>query len=439
MAHTVLFDNVSEKHSENLIKLLPVYPILQRLFTESVKELYVMVSRFTLSYCVNCSQTRASVIRSQSSYKSASLQPNSWCFYMQNVLQALWTFKSSWQIFSGSDIKEVTLLPFLGLDLLEYLIYFAVAWMQKNMKGLILLVQTFLTSYNKHVPYEVSKSNLDALRIQISQVLLNHSPTCEDEDLKFTIPLNEIWKIIGACLWRQISLYMRHQLDTMSMKTDNPSSVSDDPTRSELANDSAENQMELISNMTKLLLGSILEHFSSYHSRLLGSLLLHKLDSEQDLSAIDWLQKCIQSQSEAFKSLESDTPPLGGEGKQWDISKLWDILVDLKIILEGFCQENINLLQVNSKALKRWSSIYKDIQMLFEKEASSTQENDLVITPTSSETVLSGGGFFRNGPSFFSSRRRNMTLKEEFLLFEKPKEIYKKNGELFEVFLRASF
>ncbi|CAM8914232.1 unnamed protein product [Rhodiola kirilowii] len=104
----------------------------------------------------------------------------------------------------------------------------------------------------------------------------------------------------------------------------------------------------------------------------------------------------------------------------------------MKIISEGFAQENINLLRENSlKPLKRWNRIYKDIQMLFEKEASNTQEHDHASTPASSETV-SPGGFFRNGPSFFSSRRRSMIPKEELVLFDKPKEIYKRNGELFE-------
>lgn len=439
MAHTVLLDYVSEKHSENISKLLAAYPSLQRLLVESVKELYIRVSRFTLSCCVTFPQTSASVILSQSGNEVALLQPNSWFFYMQDLLQALWTLRSSWQICSGSDIREVTAMPFLAFDFLEYLIYFAVAWMQRNVKGLILLVQTFLISYNKHVPYEVSKSNLDALRTDISQVLLNHSPTCEDEEMKFAMPMNERWKIIGACLWRQISLYMRHQFDTMSMDTNDPSSASHTPTQSELADDSYAHLMKLVSNMTTSLLGSFLEHFSSYHARCLGSLLLLKLESEHDLSALDWLEKCIQLQSEAFKCLESDTPASGDEDKLWDISKLWDILVDLKVILEGFTQENINVLQVNSKALKSWSGVYKDIQMLFEKEASNTQENDLASTPASSGNVLPGGGFFRNGPSFFSSRRLNMSPKEEFTMFEKPKEIYKKSGELFEVFLRPSF
>ncbi|CAM8917671.1 unnamed protein product [Rhodiola kirilowii] len=447
MAYTILLENASQGHSKNMSELLLALPSLPKLLFKSAKEISFSVSRFTLSCCVTCSQPRASFSGSASSSETASCQSDAGCFNMHDLLHSLWNFRSSFQICSSSSIHGVTRKPFLALDFLEYLIYFAAAWLQKNVKGLILLVQTFAISYNEHVPYEVCKSNLKSLRTDILQVLMDHSPKfdseCEllgseetqngdGEELKFAITMNEKWQIIGVCLWRQISTHMRHQLDDMSTNDKDPSSASHISVLSESADDSVGRLIKLVSNITTPLLGSILEHLSSYHAKLLGSLLLRKLDNQQGLPTLDWLGECIQSQSEAFKRLDSGSPTVSNEDKLWDFTKLWDILVDMKIISEGFAQENINLLRENSlKPLKRWNRIYKDIQMLFEKEASNTQEHDHASTPASSETV-SPGGFFRNGSSFFSSRRRSTIPKEELVLFDKPKEIYKRNGELFE-------
>ncbi|CAM8911029.1 unnamed protein product [Rhodiola kirilowii] len=447
MAYTILLENASQGHSKNMSELLLALPSLPKLLFKSAKEISFSVSRFTLSCCVTCSQPRASFSGSASSSETASCQSDAGCFNMHDLLHSLWNFRSSFQICSSSSIHGVTRKPFLALDFLEYLIYFAAAWLQKNVKGLILLVQTFAISYNEHVPYEVCKSNLKSLRTDILQVLMDHSPKCDSEcellrseetqngdgeELKFAITMNEKWQIIGVCLWRQISTHMRHQLDDMSTNDKDPSSASHISVLSESADDSVGRLIKLVSNITTPLLGSILEHLSSYHAKLLGSLLLRKLDNQQGLPTLDWLGECIQSQSEAFKRLDSGSPTVSNEDKLWDFTKLWDILVDMKIISEGFAQENINLLRENSlKPLKRWNRIYKDIQMLFEKEASNTQEHDHASTPASSETV-SPGGFFRNGSSFFSSRRRSTIPKEELVLFDKPKEIYKRNGELFE-------
>uniref|UniRef100_A0A7N1A252 Uncharacterized protein n=1 Tax=Kalanchoe fedtschenkoi TaxID=63787 RepID=A0A7N1A252_KALFE len=227
-------------------------------------------------------------------------------------------------------------------------------------------------------------------------------------------------------------MYMRHKLDAMSENDEDPSSAFHTPVQSESADDSVRRLIKLVSNIMTQLLGSIIEHFSSYHAKLLGSLLLHKLDNHQDLPTLDLIGKCIQSQSEAVKPVDSGTPTMGNEDELWDFCKLWNIVVDVKIISEGFVQENINLLQENThKPLKRWNGIHKDIQMQFEKEASHTLEQDLTSNPASNETG-SAGGFFRNGPSFFSSRRQSTPPGKEYVLFESPKEIYKRNGELFE-------
>ncbi|KAJ4728093.1 Transducin family protein/WD-40 repeat protein [Melia azedarach] len=436
-----------QSHNEsNTLDGLLLYFHQHKPLLTTAENISTLLTRFIAASSITYSHLESCYVENFVHHEVRSMWLNAQGYYLQRIVFSLWSLRAAMRIFSGSLSEDLMTTPLLLLDLFEYFLHFASAWLQRNSKGLLLMVQPLLiTQTNGHTPYEVDMKNLKKIFHQISELVtyntsidnvegnLQVSKCVDDEksrDLKDSIQGDERWQIMGVCLWQHMSRFVKHKLNLTSIKLNdnhfsgfscgNLSSWISSLTNPESGSISLTEQMRLLSLILAKLLKSTLLHISSYHVKQLALFLQHKVENGLDIPASRWLEGSSLSQSGTlYQHINQGVASMDIMNNKDEVAiseLLWDVCADPNMICEGFVQEQLNWRSyINCKPSKGWNYVNEAVKMKHETEKTCNNEGKLCST-LSGKIVSPGKGVFQN----------------EVTLFQVPKEICKRNGELIE-------
>ncbi|XP_047147753.1 uncharacterized protein LOC124820153 isoform X1 [Vigna umbellata] len=363
---------------------------------------------------------------------------------IEGVFVSLWFLKATLRIQLSSISKDL-IKPLLDiLDFYEYYLLFSLAWLQKNSEVLLYMVEPFFVAQsNGRNPYDVDMVNLKKLIPKIGQLLAQTSsiPSIQnlqlsEHDIKHSIPDDERWKILGTCLWQHMSRFMISNSNSVLAKLED-GNLSGLFRRKYAYGESCIINMdsETISLPEKIrivsyslcdLLITSATHISSYHVKQHAEFLWQKVKNDSNVKTLEWLkQKSEFSQNQNLNVLEL------GNRKDYSVHQLlWDHSADPKLIFDCFAQEKLNWPNdLDHMHTKGWNDLSMIMTGLHNTDDTCGDEFNLrssnheVGTPVK-ETSL-------NGHPSAGSNKKDIT-STNFAVFQSPREMYKRNGELLE-------
>ncbi|RZC84702.1 hypothetical protein C5167_047491 [Papaver somniferum] len=449
IGHCMLHNHISQQEpqidSEGRFLLHPPLPQMFIKATEDVSHLYTL-------YIMRCSITSFPLNPSSSQLDRLSTcissELHGWDTDMQRLLHPLRNLRKIMKLYSSSFGPE-NLKTFAPIDLLEYYVLFASAWLQRNLKYLILIVYPILVAYSDgHTP-EIDVASLRKILRQRVEIMTRDSEKrVEDPERQilkheqagqaiFPLPEDERWKIIGACLWRLLAKFTNDQLKSIfnGVEDGNPpigvslSTSSRGSTESDGRNTSE--QIKNVPLFLSRLVKRTVARVSSSHIKQLASLLRQKVQKGMPIPTVLWLEQPNQSApGPLINHLNQGNDILQLLNKEDGASLieiLWQFSASPKEIREGLEQEKIWWLQsISQNSSKGWSDIDKGSGS--EIENSETSKNDQEV----SSNTANGTHGSQENLTLHDSRRKDSAPIKEVTKFLKPMEIYKKNGQLLE-------
>ncbi|XP_043715744.1 uncharacterized protein LOC122664110 [Telopea speciosissima] len=430
--------------------------IIPTLILKAVIQVCYLVARNIVAWSILCRQL------TPSSTKSDGYGGIAWNSYVTRPMRSL---SATLQFYCAGFLRDdFTIKIFTVLDLFEYYSCFSSAWSLRNLKDLILMVQPILImdTNKKYAPSEADITNLKKVMYQSAE-LTTHSLLSDDvgglphatqtqgqhedgENFWSSIPEEERWPFLGACLWRFQTKFAKVLLQPVfdvlkdgqlyNISLSRLSSLAFSPRTSLSDGNVTVKQINMVTVVMAELLKSSLSCVSSSHEKHLASFLRQKVEDGLPMPTLVWLEKS-----------RSQPRPLGGHpgwrtynlhtinDTNWRISFeiLWEISTDPKEIWKDFAQENVSWLQfISQKSSRSWSNIHKET--IGDCENADTSSYDQVEWHSNSSNGAGSPAQYRSldGHSFLGPGWKASTITREAICFEHPKEIYKKNGELLE-------
>ncbi|XP_014492513.1 uncharacterized protein LOC106754956 isoform X1 [Vigna radiata var. radiata] len=363
---------------------------------------------------------------------------------IEGVFVSLWFLRATLRIQLSSISKDL-IKPLLDiLDFYEYYLLFSLAWLQKNSEVLLYMVEPFFVAQsNGRNPYDVDMVNLKKLIPKIGQLLAQTSsiPSIQnlqlsEHDIKHSIPDDERWKIIGTCLWQHMSRFVISNLNLVLAKLED-GNLSGLFRRKYAYGESCIINMDSESislpekirivsySLCDLLITSV-THISSYHVKQHAEFLWQKVKKDLNVKTLIWLKH----KSEFSQNQNLDVSELGNR-KDYSVHQLlWDHSADPKLIFDCFAQEKLNWPNdLDHMHAKGWNDLSMIMTGLHNTDDTCGDEFNLrssnheVGTPVK-ETSL-------NGHPSAGSNKKDIT-STNFAVFQSPREMYKRNGELLE-------
>lgn len=443
------------------------YSLMNKPLFKVTEETSLLFSRFIVACGVTCSQVKSHLIENDASCESVSSWSNAWEYDFQCLLLSLRILRASLRMTYRFVSEDLIMKPLVILDLVEYFIYFAYAWLQRSSRVLFQIVEPLLLSRtNEHTLYDVDIANLKKLLPEIADVVHsllhldvgngpeNSNNLLENQasDIKHSIPEDEQWHIIGACLWQHMSRFIRHKLNNMSYELEDVCfsglsharpSVSSNAKNLESDENSLKEQSGLVSSILVKILKTTVEYVSSHHVKQLASYLHKEMEYGWQVKTLVWLEESSQTQSRApHQNRTQDIVHPGMMNDKDGFNRLWDICSDPKMISESFAVEKISCLSCfDHKPSKGWNDIYEGVNALVEAEEANSQEGSPSNSSVTTEMGTPTRGLFRNSNTFSSSwqKQKDTTTTKEVASFRSPREVLKRNGELLEVTFIYSF
>ncbi|XP_024024158.1 uncharacterized protein LOC21406247 isoform X2 [Morus notabilis] len=418
------------------------------------EETSLLFSRFIIACSLTCSQLSYFIETDVSCESISSSRSNAWGYDFQCVLLSLRLLRASLRM-TCKSLSEYLII----LDLVEYFLYFAYSWFQRNFRGLFKIVEPLLLTHtNVHTLYDVDIANLKKRLpeiVDLVQSLLHRDvgkgPQNSDEllenqvsDIPHSIPEDERWHIIGACLWQHMSRFIKHKLNTMSYKLEDscfsglshgrPSSGSFNTTNLESDENSSKEQIGLVLLISVKLLKTTAEHVSSYHVKQLASYVHKKMEYGWHAKTLIWLEESSQAQSrDPCQNLSQDIVHLDVFNDEDGFNRLWDICAEPKLISESFAVEKISFLHCfDHKPSIGWNDLCEGIGVIDETEEAHNQKGSPSTSSATTETGAPTRWIFQNGNTFLWSWQKDNTITKDILSFLSPREVLKRNGELLE-------
>lgn len=446
---------VQSQNKNDTVDSSLLYPPLHESLSKAAEQISLLCSRFTAACSITCCRSKISCLGSGMSAERRPKQVDSLGYLFESLRQSLWNLRATLRIVYNFNAEDPSMKLLIVLDLFELYMHLSSAWLQKNSRALLLMVQALLVTHtNGHNPYEADIMSLKKILPKIRE-LVDQKSLLDDKTegllasngvkveqsghVIHSIPEDERWQIIGPCLWQHMTRYTKQKLDSVSdmPEDDYVPGVSCGPVSStalrsmNLESDSniLTPEIRLVSwNLAKLLKTTI-TLLSSYHVKQLASFLWQKVENGLPVTSLLWLKESTQPQPRGLYQSTINVDAMKNIDKLSISEMLWDICADAKIISEGFVNEKIDLSHFfDHKSSKAWSD--KNIGLgVHETEES----NDSMLHGSSAgyEGGFPGRNLFRDGPTFLSSWRKDKCTNEA-TTFQQPKEIYKRNGELLE-------
>lgn len=416
-----------------------VHSLFHKSLLKTAQEILVSASRYTIV---------CSLSFHRGEMRSKSL--DTWWYYLQGLLLSLQGVRATLRITHGSLKDDLASKLLTILDLVEYNLYFTSAWLLRDSKCLLKILQPLLA--NAQSPHDIDMEHLKQLLPQIGELIAqslltdvdyNHQilegmPNEECDDIVHSIPGDERWHIIGACLWYHMSKFMKHKLTTLNNKFKEGSFGNIiignidtwAPNISTIKSDRKgilKNAVELIS-MSVTSLTSVLAQASSYQLKQLVSFLQYKLDQGLHVATVVWFEQFNQSLSRHHKHHTDEMYNMDMFNKG-EFETVWNITSNPNLISKCFAHEKVDLLHCfDRKLAERWSDIYNGTT----REGDPCTREGALISSFSSDTTGSPGKLFRNGKTLVRSDKE-LAILDDAMPFQKPKEICRRNGELLEV------
>ncbi|XP_054779519.1 uncharacterized protein LOC129287401 isoform X2 [Prosopis cineraria] len=421
---------------------------------KSTIEISYFFSRFFPACSMGNSQQILTFFENSAHIESKLKFSSAWeSHFVEGVLVSLWHLKAILRIRFGSFSKSIMEKTVDVLNLFEYYLRFSLAWLQKNLEAIFLMVQPFLIAHaDDRNPYEVDIVNLKKLIPKIMELEAQHSLVdnalrCGQDvhvaNVKQLIPDDEKSMILGACLWKQMSRFMIYNLntilDTLEDEDGNPSGSFhrkyDCKASTLLALDSdginSLEQMRLVSLSLCELLKTTVTYTSSYHIKKLAAFLWQKLENDLSIMTFEWLKRpslseSNQDQSQGIINLEFNTKD------NYSIYQiLWDHCADPKLISDCFAQEKLDWSNyLDHFPTKGWNDMYIKLTELHKTDDAHDYGCKVGIS-SSHEVVSPVKRAFQGAHASVNSHQKD-TSSKNITLFQSPREIHKRNGELFE-------
>ncbi|KAI3971495.1 hypothetical protein MKX01_021555 [Papaver californicum] len=457
IGYHVLHGHISQQETQidSEVGHLLLHPPLPQMFlkaTEDVSHLYAL-------YIMRCSITSSPLNPSSSELDTFSTcissELHGWDIDMQHLLHSLRNLRKIMKLYS-SKVGPESLKTFTPIYLLEYYVLFASAWLQRNLKYLILIIYPILVAYSDgHTPSEIDVASLRKILQQRVEILSRDSEKgVEDPEGQrvkheqagqtlFPLPVDERWKIIGACLWRLLTKFTNDQLNSVSIGVedgDPPIGVSLSTSIHGSTESDGSNTLEQI-KVVPLFLARVLKRMvarvSSSHIKQLASLLRQKVQKGMHVPTVLWLEQPNQSSpGPLINHLNQGNDILQLLNKEDGASLLeilWQFSANPKEIREGLEQEKIWWLQsISQKSSKGWRDIDKgSVSEIENGETSKYDQEGSSNTAYGTHGSVDGRNSQEN-LTLHDSRRKDSSPIKEVTKFLNPIEIYKKNGQLLE-------
>ena len=425
----------------------------------TTKEISYFYSRFFSACCMGYSQQSSTFFEKGASTESiAKFLDDSQCHF-KGLLISLWYLRAILRIQSDSLILNVINKSLDILDLFEYYLLFSLAWLQRNSEALFLMVEPFLIARsNGHNPYEIDMVNLKKLNAKIAEVVaqnafvsniqnLQSSKYAEVKqvaDVKQSIPDDERWKILGACLWQHTSRFMIYNLNSV-LDTLEDVNLSDSfhgkyayraSTLMKMDSDgnSLPEQIRMVSLSLCDLLRTTVNHISSYHVKQLAAFMWQKLENSSNVMTLEWLKQPVQSESIQNQNLDVvNLEVVNRKDKCLVYQILWDHCADPKLVSDCFTQEKLNWSNdLHHMPAKGWNNMYITMTGLHKTDERHDNEYKDSSGSPSHRAGSPVTGMLLSGHASASSYQKDTTCTN-IENFQNPREIYKRNGELLEV------
>ncbi|KAF6136184.1 hypothetical protein GIB67_001593 [Kingdonia uniflora] len=397
-------DLINMGHIEkNTVASHPLHPTISHLFLKATGEVSRLFARCMVACRISCDLPDSTLNKRNLS--------EVWEVYMRGLGNSLKGIKAMLELcFFPENIR---LEASTALDLLELLLLFASAWLQKNLKLMILIVHPILVTHSLNSDNASRHSEVDLTNLKklCKSVEFTHDSLSDEnsERITYSIPKDERWHLIGVCLWRHLSTFTKNRLMSVSDGIENGGS---------LAN----------------LLKSTLDCISSSHVRHFEQFLTDKVEKGyHPIPTLEWLEESYDSRPRDLSN------HLHHGGDLWELIKnkseeslfdiLWEISADPKEICDAVSVENIRRLQSHKqKSSKDWSDIHKAIMIELENDGTSNNDREDRFNSSSSN----GGTGSQDNLNLIVSKQKGSSLIKAVTCFQNPKELYKKNGELLE-------
>ena len=423
-----------------------LHPLVHKSLLKTAQEILFSASRYTIACSLSFHKG-----------ETGSKCFNTWWYYLQGLLLSLQGLRAALRITHGSLKDDLVSKLLTILDLVEYNLYFTSAWLLRDSKCLLKMLQPLLA--NARSPHDIDVEHLKQLLPQIGELIAqnlltnvdyNHQilegmPNEQSDDIVHSIPGDERWHIIGAVLWHHMSKFMKHKLITLT-NTSKEGSLSSiilgnlDTWAQSLSTIKSDwkaiskDVIELVSMSLTALLTIVLAQVSSYQLKQLVSSLQYKLDQKLYVATAVWFEQICQSLSSHDKGHTDETYNMDMCIKG-EFETLWNITSNPNLISDCFAHEKVHMLHCFDRKLSgRWSDVYNGITRA---ERNCTHEA-AHISRSVSDATGSPGKLLRNGKTLVRSDKELATL-DDAMPFQKPKEIYRRNGELLEVISIQSY
>lgn len=419
---------------------------------KTAKEISFLYSRFFSACSMEYSQQSSTLLEKGASTEiSSKFLDSSKCHY-EGLLISLWYLRAVLRSQFRSISKDLIKKHLDILDFFEYYLYFSLAWLQRSSEALLLMVQPFLIGHDGCNPYEVDMVNLKKLIPKVAQLLSQNSfITCTenlevsksaenklDADIKCSVPDDERWKILGTCLWQHMSRFMISNLNLVLAKLEDGNVSASfhryrESTHINMDSDSISlpEQILLVTFSLCDLLTTTVTHISSYHVKQLAEFLWKKLENDSNVATLEWLKQTSQSESNQNKKSLDILELVNRQDNNRVHQLLWDCCADPKLICDCFAQEKLNWSKdFDHKPSKGWNDLYN------KTDESHDDERKLSTRDANHEVASPVKGMLISGHASAKSNQKDIICMSS-TVFQSPREIYRRNGELLEVIISS--
>lgn len=450
----------SHKNSDTGDASALYYSWLRPLFKSTI-EISHFFSRFVTACSMGNAQQSITSFENSAYIESKLKFSSAWqSHFVEGLLISLWYLKAILRIRSGSFSKNIMEKTVDILNLFEYYLYFSLAWLQKNLEAIFLMVQPFLIArIDDHNPYEVDTVNLKKLVPKIMELvtqhsLVDHASKCGQDmqvvNVTQLIPNDEKPMILGTCLWQQMSRFMIYNLnkivDTLeggnlpgsfNRKYDCEASTLLTPDTNGI---NLPEQMRLVSLSICELLKTTVTHTSSYHSKQLAAFLQQRWKNDLSTMTLEWLKRPSLSESNQDESpgiINLELVNLKDKCLVYQL--LWDHCADPKLVSDCFAHENLDWSNyLDHLPSKGWNDMYIKLTEMHKTDDTHDCGGKVGNSSASHEVVSPVKKAFQGAHASVSSHQKE-TSSKNVTIFQSPREIYKRNGELFEVIFSSDF
>ncbi|KAF5197700.1 Dmx-like protein [Thalictrum thalictroides] len=441
------------------------YHPVPKLFLKANEEASWLFARFLMGCSVIYSLSNFVFPLHEVLGTNRSHQLHAWSVYMRKSLQMLDSFKVTLKMYSPSFLSEDLMREtFTVIDLFEYYIIFTLAWLQKNLRGLILAIHPILSTYsNGHTPSNVDMENLKKHLFQNVELMIRNShsedvghlsgASCkqwelgQSGELLAQIPDDEKWQILGACLWKHLLNFCRDllkfPLDSLTSNISSRSHVS--RVSSLISNGNFEYDknfpLESFVQAPKLfakLLENTLACITSCHAKQFATVLSLELEKGNHVPTLLWLQKSERFDSTApYNCVKPDVNYLEVISSEIEASLfriLWEMSVDPMVLRTSLSQEKMSwLLSVVPKLSRGWTDVDEGFRSGYGKGHTINDDQEGNSRSSANGEGRSPGQKISQGSSgFLRSKQKDSTLTKEVTYFQSPKDIFMRSGELLE-------